>query len=61
VRVTRNPLWRRAPFVLSRFPGIAVALVGGAALLAVASAAGPLFVASAGSAALEQELEAVTP
>ena len=41
VRVTRNPLWRRAPFVLSRFPGIAAALVGGAALLAVASAAGP--------------------
>ncbi len=61
MRVTRNPLWRRAPFVLSRFPGIAAALVGGAALLAVASAAGPLFVASAGSAALEQELDAVTP
>jgi putative ABC transport system permease protein len=61
VRVTRNPLWRRAPFVLLRYPGILGALVGGAALLAVAGAASPLFVSASGGAALGDELDAVTP
>jgi putative ABC transport system permease protein len=52
---------RRAPFVLRSYPGILAALVGGAALLAVAGAASPLFVSASGGAALRDELDAVTP
>ncbi len=57
----RNPLWRKAPFTLRRYPGLLVALAGGAALLAVAAAASPLFVSASGSAALRSEIEHATP
>jgi putative ABC transport system permease protein len=55
-----NPLWRKAPLALRRFPGILAALVAGAALLALAASASPLFVSASASAALADELEDVT-
>jgi putative ABC transport system permease protein len=55
-----NPLWRTAPFVLRRFPGVLVALVAAAALLALAAAAGPLFVSASASAAVGDELRRLT-
>jgi putative ABC transport system permease protein len=57
----RNPLWRKAPVTLTRYPGLLAALAGGAALLAAAAAASPLFVSASGSAALRTEIEHATP
>ena len=59
--MVRNPLWRKAPFTLTRYPGLLIALAGGAALLAAAAAASPLFVSASGSAALRSEIEQATP
>jgi len=56
-----DPLWRRAPLLLLRYPGILVAILLTTLLLAVAGASAPLFVSSASAAALEQELAAVSP
>jgi putative ABC transport system permease protein len=44
-----DPTWRKAPFLLLRYPGILLSIAAAAAILAVTSAAGPLFVASAES------------
>ena len=55
-----NPLWVKAPFVLRHFAGILVAFVTGGLLLALATAVLPLFVSSAASTALQDELENVT-
>ncbi len=55
-----NPLWRAAPFVLRRYPGVLAALVAAAALLALAAAAGPLFVSASASAAVGDELRRLT-
>ena len=55
-----GPLWAKAPLVLLRFRGLFVALAGGAALVALAAAAPPLFVSSVASSALQNELEATT-
>lgn len=55
-----DPLWRRAPLLLLRYPGILVAILLTTLLLAVAGASAPLFVSSASAAALEQELAAVS-
>ena len=52
------PGFARAPFLLLRFPGTLLAVGLAALLLAVAGAAGPLFVASAGNASLEREVAA---
>ena len=56
-----NPMWSKAPLVLRRFPAILVAIVASAIILAITSAAGPLFVSSAGSAALGDGLARTTP
>ena len=56
-----NPLWRKAPFVLRRFPGVLASLVAAAALLALAAAASPLFVSASASAAVGDELDRLTP
>ena len=56
-----NPLWRKAPFVLRRFPGVLASLVAAAGLLALAAAASPLFVSASASAAVGDELERLTP
>jgi putative ABC transport system permease protein len=44
-----NPLWANAPFVLLRFPGLFLALLAGALLLALSTAAYPLFISSIAS------------
>jgi putative ABC transport system permease protein len=55
-----HPLWRKAPLVLVRFPALFGAIAAAALLLALAVASGPLFVSSAASSALEDELEDAT-
>src|SRR6266545_6227458 len=51
-----NPLWTKAPFLLRRFPEVLVAVLGAVLVLAMASAASPLFLSSAGNASLERQL-----
>jgi putative ABC transport system permease protein len=41
-----DPLWRRSPLALRRYPGVLLAIAFGAALLALAVAAYPLFLSS---------------
>jgi putative ABC transport system permease protein len=55
-----SPLWARSPLVLRHYQGLAVAVVAGALLFAVAAASSPLFLSSAGSSAVEQEIEQAT-
>ncbi len=59
-RRASNPLWARSPGVLRRYPALLVAVVAGSLLLAVAAASSPLFLSSAGSSALRQEVEDAT-
>jgi putative ABC transport system permease protein len=54
-----NPAWRKAPLLLFRFRGLAAAVIVGAAILGLASAARPSFLASSGRAALDQQLNQV--
>jgi putative ABC transport system permease protein len=60
LRERMHPLWRKAPLVLLRFPALFVAVAAAALLLALAVASGPLFVSSAASSALADELEDAT-
>jgi putative ABC transport system permease protein len=53
--------WRRAPRLLLRRPSVALSLAGTAVVLAVTAAATPLFVESAGNAALAQQLDSTCP
>ena len=55
-----TPLWRKAPLLLLRFPSLFGAIALAALLLALAVASGPLFVSSAASSALRDELEDAT-
>jgi putative ABC transport system permease protein len=55
-----NPLWRQAPLLSLRFPALFGAIGVAALLLALAVASGPLFVSSAASSALRDELEDAT-
>jgi putative ABC transport system permease protein len=55
-----NPLWRKAPLLLLRFPALFASFATAALLLALAAATGPLFVSSAASSALGDELEDAT-
>jgi putative ABC transport system permease protein len=57
----RNPLWRKSPLLLLRYPEILVALVVSAAILAIATGSGSLFLSSASSAALQEEAMKVEP
>ncbi len=50
------PFWTGTPARLLRFPGVLAAVVGASLILAVATAAGPLFLSSAGVAALTESL-----
>ncbi|CAN5753367.1 hypothetical protein BH18ACT15_BH18ACT15_06080 [soil metagenome] len=52
-----GPLWRKAPFVLVSFPQILVAVLAAAFVLAMSSAAYPLFLSSTSSAVLAAQLE----
>ena len=53
-------MWRRSPLLLSRYPSVFVAIAVAAAVLALATASSPLFLASAGDAALHNELALLT-
>ena len=55
------PVWKKAPFVLVRYPAIFVAVAGAAVVIAATSAGGPLFLSSAENAALNRELESSSP
>ncbi|HCP62787.1 MAG TPA: hypothetical protein DIU14_10025, partial [Actinobacteria bacterium] len=44
------------PFRLVRFPAVLVAVFGASIILAVATASGPLFLSSAGTAAVQQSI-----
>ena len=44
-----NPLWAKAPFLLLRYPGLFASIAVGAALLALAAAAYPLFISASAS------------
>ena len=49
------PLWRKAPLLLFRFPGLLLPLAAAVAVLTLGSASQALFVSSAASATLEHE------
>src|SRR6185295_17570533 len=51
-----SPPWLKAPMLLLRFPGLLVAVTGAVFILAVASAAGPLFLSSAGNQTLRTSI-----
>jgi putative ABC transport system permease protein len=56
-----DPAWRKAPVVLLRFPAVLAAMIGTAAVLGLAAASAPFFLASGASAALDGELARVEP
>lgn len=51
-----NPLWRRAPLVLFRYPGLILPLAVGSLLLAFTAAAYPLFIGASAGALLRDEI-----
>ncbi|MGI8678909.1 MAG: ABC transporter permease [Jatrophihabitans sp.] len=53
--------WLRAPILLLRRPVVFVAIVGASAILAMASASGPLFLSSIGSASLRAQARQTCP
>jgi putative ABC transport system permease protein len=55
-----NPAWRKAPLLLFRFRQLAIAVMVGAAILGLATASRPAFLASSGRAALDQQMDIVT-
>jgi putative ABC transport system permease protein len=55
------PPWTRAPLLAFRTPGVVLALLGAAAVLACASSSAALFLSSAGTAALHRTIVADCP
>ncbi|MDT4931169.1 MAG: putative transport system permease protein [Pseudonocardiales bacterium] len=53
--------WRRAPILLFRQPVVFLAIVGAAAILAVAAASGPLFLSTIGTASLNAQAAQTCP
>jgi hypothetical protein len=53
--------WLKAPILGLRFPGLLVASASAVLILGVASAAGPLFLSSAGNATLQRTLAETCP
>lgn len=49
------PLWRKAPFLLFRCPGVFLPIAAAVAVLTLGAASQPLFVSSAGGAAVDSE------
>jgi putative ABC transport system permease protein len=56
-----TPPWRRAPLLLLRQPVVFLAIVGAAAILAVAAASGPLFLSTIGTASFAAQAEQRCP
>lgn len=55
-----GPLWRKAPLLLLHYPELLIAITATTFILALAGASGTLFLSSASSAALDQELQSVS-
>jgi putative ABC transport system permease protein len=53
--------WVGSPFVLVRFPGLLLAIVGAGVILGAAAGASPVFVSSAGNATLHKGLDGLCP
>ena len=53
--------WRRAPLLLLRQPVVFLAIVGAAAILAVAAASGPLFLSTIGTASFAAQADQRCP
>jgi putative ABC transport system permease protein len=53
--------WLGSPFVLVRFPGLLLAILGAGVILGAAAGAGPVFVSSAGNATLHKGLDGLCP
>jgi hypothetical protein len=51
------PVWRKAPFVLLRYPGLFVALAVGALLLSLAAVSYPLFISATAGDLVEAEIQ----
>src|SRR5918992_4286270 len=51
-----DPTWVKAPQILARFPGLLLAILATAVVLGITSAAGPMFLSSAGSEAVRLEI-----
>jgi putative ABC transport system permease protein len=51
-----DPLWRKSPLVLFRYPGLLVPIALGALLLALTAASHPLFIGASGSSLLRDEI-----
>jgi putative ABC transport system permease protein len=60
VQAAPSAVWLKAPLLLLRFPGALVAMLGASAILALATAAGPLFLSSAGTSALRTQVGATS-
>jgi putative ABC transport system permease protein len=52
-----DPVWRKAPLVLLRYPGLFTALAVGALLLALTAAAYPLFLSGSAAKLLKSEID----
>ncbi|HEY6749583.1 MAG TPA: FtsX-like permease family protein [Mycobacteriales bacterium] len=59
--VLQTEPWRRAPRLLLRHRAVLAAIAGTCALLAIAAASGPLFLSSAGAAALQRRVAEQCP
>jgi hypothetical protein len=55
------PLWSKAPLLLIRYPEILLAVAATAMILAVASAANPLFLSAAGAASIAAQTRDLPP
>src|SRR5207249_9057599 len=58
VNALASPPWVKAPVLLVRYPGLLLAVAGSVLILVVASPCGPLFLSSAGNAALRNGIAA---
>ncbi len=56
-----GPLWRKAPFLLLRYPSLFAAIAAAALVLGLITAAAPLYLSSAGTGALVEQFRSVTP
>lgn len=56
-----TPPWRRAPLLLLRQPFVFLAIVGAAAVLAMAAASGPLFLSTVGTAGFAAQAASTCP
>ena len=56
-----NPIWRKTPFLLFRWPPILAAVLASFVVLVVAASVGPLFTSASAAGALDRQLVGITP